>query len=95
MHGMEGHPTLIAKVLARTGEELEYRVKVIVPTMGKAYALMDKDDQVMAASVTIKDGQSSSFIQFSGLWIENNEVHGLNILSKEKIIYIGKLLSLT
>lgn len=95
MSGLENRA--IQKVVVQTqgGQTLEFLVKAILLTPdNKAFALVDEEGALRAASAQCNVNGSFTLLYFSGVWIDGEQVWTLDILSKEKNMVIGKLISI-
>lgn len=66
------------------------------PKAGKgAYELVNNEGDRAPHSLTINKDNKINIILYDGLWVEEKEVTSLVILTGEKLIDMGKLLSIS
>lgn len=95
MNGLEKHPTLTAIIETDDGLSQEVLVKAIVLSKDNhAYALVDKKGALRPANAESKENNVLNIFFFNAIWIEDEHVWTLDILTKEKKLQIGKLISL-
>lgn len=94
MNGLEKHPTLTAVVQTDDGLKQEILVKAIVLAEDNhAYALVDAKGELRPAKAEIKENNALSILFFNAVWIEGDRVSTLDIITKEKKLHLGKLIS--
>lgn len=95
MNGLEKHPTLTAVIQTDGGQTLGILVKAIVLAEdNQAYALVDEKGELRPANAEIKENNAVEILFFNAVWIEGDRVSTLDIITKEKKLHIGKLISL-
>ncbi|EIU3857265.1 hypothetical protein [Pseudomonas aeruginosa] len=96
MNGLEKHPTLTAVIQTDDGQEQRILVKAIVLSEDNhAYALVDESGELRPAKAEIKENNALNILFFNAVWIEGDRVSTLDIITKEKKLHIGKLISLS
>lgn len=95
MHGLENHPTLTAVAKTADGVEHSFLVKPIQLVENcKPYALVTDKGALNPAQVSTFENGQHGFLFFNAVWVEDGEVWTLDIITKEKKVHIGKLVSL-
>ncbi|MCS8012164.1 hypothetical protein N0430_18940 [Pseudomonas aeruginosa] len=95
MNGLEDRVIQKVVVQAQNGQTLEFSVKAILLTPdNKSFALVDEKGDLRAASAQSNENNSFTLLYFSGVWIDGDQVWTLDILTKDKKMLIGKLISI-
>lgn len=95
MNGLESRTIQKVVVKAQGGQILEFLVKAILLTPeNKAFALVDEKGEVRPANAQSNESNSFTLLFFNGVWIDGNQVWTLDILTKDKKMLIGELISL-
>lgn len=95
MNGLEDRVIQKVVVQAQNGQTLEFFVKAILLTPdNKSFALVDEKGDLRAASAQCNENNSFTLLYFSGVWIDGDQVWTLDILTKDKKMLIGKLISI-
>lgn len=96
MNGLENHPITKAVVQNQNGQDLNFLVKAISLTENnKEFALVDEEGNLRPASAQSNENNSFHLFFFSYVWIDEGEVWTLDMLTKDKKMLIGKLVSRT
>ncbi len=94
MNGLESRAIQKVVVQAQGGQTLEFLVKAILLTQdNKAFALVDEKGELRQASAQSNENNSFTLLFFNGVWIDGDQVWTLEILTKDKKMLIGKLIS--
>lgn len=95
MNGLENRAIKKVVVQAQNGETLEFLVKAILLTPdNKPFALVDEKGDLRPASAQSNVNNTFTVLFFSGLWIDGDQVWTLDILTKDKKMLIGELISI-
>lgn len=95
-NGLDKHPFMTAVVELEDGSHLAYAVKpILLKNDCQPYALVSADGNIISRTAKSEIDRHVSLVMYDGLYIQNGLVHTLNILLKEKYLYVGKLISLT
>ncbi|EPJ7986808.1 hypothetical protein ACM72X_23505 [Pseudomonas aeruginosa] len=95
MNGLEDRVIQKVVVQAQNGQTLKFFVKAILLTPdNKSFALVDEKGDLRAASAQSNENNSFTLLYFSGVWIDGDQVWTLDILTKDKKMLIGKLISI-